>query len=159
MSLTGSESEGASRQAPLLLPLVASGAARFRCLRASRLRAQLEAATESQIRPSILSTDVVVAPLRGPLILENRHTGERLEVRRVRMDGEVCLEVRGSLPPHSEGPPLHVHFEEHEDGTVHKGILTAIVDGRRIQAGPGESAALPRGSPTRPPLRRGIDRE
>lgn len=80
------------------------------------------------------------------LILENRHTGERLELRRIRIDGEPCLEIRGSLPPHSEGPPLHIHFEENEEGTVHRGTLTAVVDGKRIQAGPGESIVLPRGS-------------
>jgi uncharacterized cupin superfamily protein len=62
------------------------------------------------------------------------------------MDGVVCLEIRGSLPPHSEGPPLHVHLEEHEEGTVLRGVLTAVVDGKRIQAGPGESVELPRGS-------------
>ncbi len=81
-----------------------------------------------------------------PLVLENRHTGERLELRRPELDGEVCLEIRGSLPPHSEGPPLHAHFLEREVGTVRSGRLTALVDGRRIQAGPGERAVIPAGS-------------
>ncbi|MEQ9401601.1 MAG: cupin domain-containing protein [Longimicrobiales bacterium] len=80
------------------------------------------------------------------LILENRHTGERLELRRMLLDGEMCLELRGSLPPRSEGPPLHVHLKEHEVGTVQRGRLTAVVDGRRIEAGPGETAELPLGS-------------
>ncbi len=84
--------------------------------------------------------------MSNPLILENRHTGERLELRRVRIDGEVCLEILGSLPPRSEGPPLHIHFKEHEEGVVHAGQLTASVDGRRIEVGPGESAELPMGS-------------
>jgi len=83
---------------------------------------------------------------RGPLILQNRHTGERLELRRLRLDGVVCLEIRGSLPPHCEGPPLHVHFQEHEEGRVQRGVLTAVVDAKRIQAGAGESVELPRGS-------------
>ena len=85
-------------------------------------------------------------PDTSPLVIENKHTGERLELRRLRMDGQVCLELRGSLPPRSEGPALHIHFEEHEEGKVHSGILTALVDGKRIQAGSGESVELPRGS-------------
>lgn len=80
------------------------------------------------------------------LVLENRHTGERLRLRRIRMDGTVCLEIRGSLPPHNEGPPLHVHFAEDEAGAVHRGMLSAEVDGRRIQVGPGDPLDLPRGS-------------
>ena len=89
---------------------------------------------------------VARGPDTSPLVIENKHTGERLELRRLRMDGQVCLELRGSLPPRSEGPPLHIHFEEHEEGKVHSGILTALVDGKRIQAGSGESVELPRGS-------------
>ncbi len=81
-----------------------------------------------------------------PLVLENRHTGERLELRRMLIDGEMCLELRGSLPPKSEGPPLHVHLKEHEEGKVKRGRLTAVVDGQRIEAGPGETATLPLGS-------------
>ena len=80
------------------------------------------------------------------LVLENRHTGERLALRRVRRGDEVWLELKGSLPPHSEGPPLHVHFAEEEEGRVTAGTLSALVDGRRINAGPGESVSLPRGS-------------
>ena len=80
------------------------------------------------------------------LVLENRHTGERLALRRVKHGDEVWLEIKGSLPPHSEGPPLHIHFDEHEEGHVRSGTLSAVVDGRRITAGPGEPAVLPRGS-------------
>ncbi len=81
-----------------------------------------------------------------PLVLENRHTGERLELRRMLREGEMCLEIRGSLPPKAEGPPLHVHLKEHEEGRVHRGRLTAVVDGQRVEAGPGETAELPLGS-------------
>jgi len=81
-----------------------------------------------------------------PLVLEHRHTGERLELRRVRIDGETCLELRGSLPPRSEGPPLHVHLREGEEGTVIRGRLTATVGRQRVEAGPGETAELPLGS-------------
>ena len=87
--------------------------------------------------------------MTGPLVLENRHTGERLELRRVVRGGEMCLELKGSLPPHSEGPPMHIHFFEDEEGRVTAGTLSAIVDGQRIDVGVGESAAFPRGVPHR----------
>ncbi len=80
------------------------------------------------------------------LVLDNRHTGERLVLRRVLRGDEVWLELKGSLPPHCEGPPLHIHFAEDEEGHVTAGTLSAVVDGHRINAGPGESAKLPRGS-------------
>jgi len=88
-----------------------------------------------------------VAEHRGPCIaLENRHTGERLTLTRVVRGDEVWLELTGSLPPHCDGPPLHIHFAEDEEGRVTSGTLTAVVDGRRITVGPGASASLPRGS-------------
>lgn len=80
------------------------------------------------------------------LVLENRHTGEHLELRRIRRGDEIWLELRGTLPPHREGPPLHIHFAEDEEGTVHSGTLSAVVDGRKIQVNTGESASFPRGS-------------
>ena len=88
-----------------------------------------------------------MAEINGPnLVLENRHTGERLALRRILSGDEVWLELQGSLPPHREGPPLHIHFAEDEQGRVTAGTLSAVVDGRRINAGPGESVTLPRGS-------------
>jgi len=81
-----------------------------------------------------------------PLVLHNRHTDERLELKRVRINGEVCLSLSASLPPHRDGPPRHIHHEEDEAGTVHRGVLTAWVDGQRVQVGPGEQAVLPKGS-------------
>ena len=62
-------------------------------------------------------------------ILENRHTGERLALRRVRRGDEVWLELKGSLPPHSAGPPLHVHVAEDEKGQVRSGTLSAVCNG------------------------------
>jgi mannose-6-phosphate isomerase-like protein (cupin superfamily) len=83
----------------------------------------------------------------GPsLILENRHTGERLGLRRVRRGGEVCLELKGSLPPHREGPPMHIHFAEDEEGYVKSGSLSVVLNGRRMTVGPGGSTIIPRGS-------------
>jgi len=80
------------------------------------------------------------------LRLENRHTGEVLELRRRHQDGEVTLELRGTLPPHQEGPPRHIHHQEDEEGTVTAGTLSVEVEGRRLDAGPGESVVLPRGA-------------
>jgi mannose-6-phosphate isomerase-like protein (cupin superfamily) len=84
-----------------------------------------------------------------PLRLESRHTGEVLELRRLRQDGQVILELRGSLPPRSEGPPLHIHHAEDEYGDVTNGTLSAVVGGQRVEAGPGQSVQLPRGVPHR----------
>lgn len=80
------------------------------------------------------------------LNLENRHSGERLALRRVQRDGEVWLELRGSLPPHREGPPLHIHFVQEERGHVRSGTLSAVLSGNRLTVGRGESAVFPRGS-------------
>jgi mannose-6-phosphate isomerase-like protein (cupin superfamily) len=80
------------------------------------------------------------------MILENRHTGERLSLRRVRMGDDVALELKGTLPAHREGPPLHIHFAEDEEGYVESGTLSAVVDGRHMTVGAGEPVRLPRGS-------------
>ena len=80
------------------------------------------------------------------LVLTNRHTGEVLALRRVKQGDEVWLELKGTLPPHTDGPPLHIHFEEHEEGCVKSGTLAATVDGRQITIATGERVVLPRGS-------------
>src|SRR6516162_3368464 len=80
------------------------------------------------------------------LTLRNRHTGEHLDLRRIVRDGQMCLELRGSLPPRQDGPPLHVHYREHEEGTVIAGTLSAEVDGRVIRVEAGGTALLPMGS-------------
>ncbi len=85
----------------------------------------------------------------GPLVLTDRHTGERLELRRLFVDGEECLEIRGSLPPRSEGPPLHVHYLEDEEGRVEAGVLTAQVGGEVVRVEAGGTARLPRDVPHR----------
>lgn len=68
------------------------------------------------------------------LRLENRHTGETLELRRRSRNGEVTLELRGTLPPHQDGRPRHIHRMEDEEGTVTAGTLSVEVDGRRTGA-------------------------
>ena len=83
---------------------------------------------------------------RYPLMLELKHTGERLELRRFRNEnGSLTLELKGSLPARSEGPPLHVHHREDEGGKVISGTVSALVDGKTVVAGPGESVSFPRG--------------
>jgi quercetin dioxygenase-like cupin family protein len=81
------------------------------------------------------------------LRLENRHTGEVLDIRRTRERGVECLELRGTLPPRRQGAILHVHHTQDEEGFVTAGVLSAMVDGTVIQAGPGEVVSLPRGVP------------
>lgn len=79
-----------------------------------------------------------------PLRLENRHTGEVLELRRLHRKGEAVLELRGTLPPHREGPPTHIHHVEDEEGRVIGGTLSAEIGGQRLTAGPGHTVRLPR---------------
>lgn len=88
-------------------------------------------------------------PAAPSLRLVNRHTGEVLELRRLDRSGECVLELRGTLPPHREGPPLHIHHLEDEEGRVLAGTLSATLGGRRIDAGPGQEIQLPRGIPHR----------
>jgi mannose-6-phosphate isomerase-like protein (cupin superfamily) len=83
------------------------------------------------------------------LRLQNRHTGEVLEIWRERSDGEMVLRLRGTLPPRREGPPLHIHHIEDEEGLVTAGTLSAEVDGQRLTFGPGETVRLPHGIPHR----------
>ena len=64
------------------------------------------------------------------LIIENRHNGERLAMRRVKRGDEVWLELKGSLPPHRQGPPLHIHVAEDEEGVVKFCMLSAVLNGR-----------------------------
>lgn len=80
------------------------------------------------------------------LILENRHTGERLELQRTIRNGQPALIIRGTLPPHRQGPLLHVHHAETEEGRVLAGTLSATVDGRDFRAGTGEVIRFPAGS-------------
>jgi uncharacterized cupin superfamily protein len=57
--------------------------------------------------------------------------------------------LRGTLPAHRQGPPLHIHHAEGEEGLVTAGRLSAEVAGQCLTFGPGETVRLPRGVPHR----------
>ena len=86
---------------------------------------------------------------RAELVLENRHTGERLVIRRMGSGDQTRFDLEGSLPPGRAGPPLHIHFEEDEEGRVISGTLSAIVAGQHRTIEAGHSTSIPRGAPHR----------
>lgn len=80
------------------------------------------------------------------LQLKLRHTGEILNLRRIRnSSGEIILSIDGSLPPHTAGPPLHVHFQQAEALTVKAGTLGASLGNNKIQVSAGGSASFSAG--------------
>jgi mannose-6-phosphate isomerase-like protein (cupin superfamily) len=80
------------------------------------------------------------------LKLEHRHTGEILRMRRVRDgQGQIILALDGSLPPGSSGPPLHLHFHEHEEIIVKAGTLGAQIGTESVVVQAGGTAVLPAG--------------
>jgi len=83
------------------------------------------------------------------LLLENRHTGEWLRLRRVREGDQVVLEMEGGIPPHREGPPLHIHVGQREEGVVVRGRLRGRVGARAVTISAGEAALFPAGVPHR----------
>jgi mannose-6-phosphate isomerase-like protein (cupin superfamily) len=80
------------------------------------------------------------------LRLENRKTGEILQMRRVRdSQGQTILKIEGSLPPRAAGPPLHVHFHTREEGNVREGTLGVRVGKQQTVVQAGGSAVFPAG--------------
>ena len=80
------------------------------------------------------------------LKLENRHTGEILELRRARdAEGQLVMLIDGSLPPGKDGPPPHIHFFENEAGNVKTGTFGTRVGGKTKIVPVGESAVFPAG--------------
>jgi quercetin dioxygenase-like cupin family protein len=63
--------------------------------------------------------------------------------------GQIVLTLDGSLPPGASGPPLRVHFHEHEEGIVKAGTLGAQVGTKKIIVPVGGTAVLPAGLPHR----------
>lgn len=81
------------------------------------------------------------------LTIEVKHTGERLVLRRIKTpSGLEELHLSGTLPPHRQGPPLHIHFGQDEYGEVISGTLSALVDGTRLLVEAGGRAHFPKGS-------------
>ncbi len=71
-------------------------------------------------------------------------------MRRVRdAQGQIVLIPDGSLPPGASGPPLHVHFHEHEEIIVKAGTLGAQVGPEKITVPAGGTAVVPAGVPHR----------
>ena len=64
------------------------------------------------------------------LRLQNRHTGEVLDIWREKRRGELSYKLRGTLPAHRQGPPLHIHRAEDEEGLIVAGTLSAEVAGK-----------------------------
>jgi hypothetical protein len=54
-----------------------------------------------------------------------------LAMRRIKRGDEVWLELKGAVPAHRQGPPLHIHLAEDEEGSVRSGTLSAVLNGRR----------------------------
>lgn len=80
------------------------------------------------------------------LALENRHNGEILRIRRARdAQGQIVLILDGSLPPHTSGPPLHVHFREHEEIVVKAGTCGAQAGTANIILPAGGTTVFPAG--------------
>lgn len=58
------------------------------------------------------------------LQLGNRINGEILRMQRIRdAGGQIVLNIEGSLPARTSGPPLHIHFHQSEEFVVKAGSL------------------------------------
>jgi Cupin domain len=79
--------------------------------------------------------------------IRNRHTGEILRLSRVRdAQGQIVLNLDGSLPPRASGPPLHVHFHQREEGKVKSGTLGAQAGKEKILVLAGGTAVFAAGT-------------
>ena len=80
------------------------------------------------------------------LQLENRNTGETLRIGRARdVQGQSILTIDGSLPPRKNGPPLHVHFHQQEEGVVKAGSLAAKIGKDTVMVPTGGAGVFPAG--------------
>jgi hypothetical protein len=59
--------------------------------------------------------------------------------------GQIILSLEGSLPPRADGPPLHVHFKEREEGVVKAGTLGVRVGNQKSVVQTGGSIVLSAG--------------
>jgi hypothetical protein len=65
--------------------------------------------------------------------------------RRRDAQGQIVLTLDGSVPPGTSGPPLHVHFQEHEKIIVKAGTLGAQRGTEKITVPAGGTATIPAG--------------
>lgn len=80
------------------------------------------------------------------LKLELRHTGEVLQMRRMRdAEGQSILVIDGSLPPGASGPPPHVHFHQREEVTVKSGTLGARIGKETMRVPAAGTGVFPAG--------------
>jgi mannose-6-phosphate isomerase-like protein (cupin superfamily) len=86
-----------------------------------------------------------MGPVSQTVHLRNRHNGESLQMTRGVENGHEVLYLEGRLPPHNEGPPMHIHVDQDESVEVVSGRLSATVDGKTITLGAGERGFIPRG--------------
>ncbi len=78
--------------------------------------------------------------------IRNRHTGEILRLSLVRdAQGQIVLNLDGSLPPRASGPPLHVHFHQREEGKVKAGKPGAQAGKEKIVVPAGGTAVFAAG--------------
>ena len=85
------------------------------------------------------------AAVNQTLKLHNRHNDEWLHMTRGVKDGREVLFIEGGLPPHSDGPPMHVHVDQDECIEVVSGRFSATENGKNVTLGPGERVVLARG--------------
>jgi hypothetical protein len=79
--------------------------------------------------------------------IQNRHTGEILRLSRMRdAHGQIVLNLDGFLPSRTSGPPLHVHRQQREEGTVKAGTLGAQVGKEKVVVPVGGNAVFAAGT-------------
>lgn len=83
------------------------------------------------------------------LLLENRHTGETMALRRTTVSGEEALEIDGVLPPGRAAMSVHAHRGQDLALSVRTGSLRALLGNRRVTIPEGETLHVPRGTPYR----------
>lgn len=69
-----------------------------------------------------------------------------VEVTGAETGGEL-VRLHGLLPPHSSGPPRHIHRTHSESFTVLSGRLEIEAGGHVVTIGPGETITAPAGIP------------
>jgi quercetin dioxygenase-like cupin family protein len=81
-------------------------------------------------------------------VLENPFTGQNLTFRRTTADtGGELLEVESSWAGAGQEPPEHYHPHQEERFEVLEGELRARIDGTEHTVRPGETLAVPAGTP------------